>query len=54
MAIGPNPALHFQGYLDTILTVVMMVCVVVILAAAVRRWALVLTGRLPRSVEAQA
>ena len=38
MAVGPNPALHFQGYLNSILTVIMMVCVVVILGAAVRRW----------------
>jgi hypothetical protein len=25
MAIGPNEALHVQGYLNTILTIVMMV-----------------------------
>jgi carbon starvation protein len=40
-AIGPNPALHVQGWVDAVLTVVMMVCVVVILGAAIRRW---LTG----------
>jgi len=39
-AVGPNPALHAQGYLDSVLTSVMMVCVVVILAAALRRWVL--------------
>jgi carbon starvation protein len=38
MAVGPNPALHFQGYLNSILTVTMMVCVVIILSAAIRRW----------------
>src|SRR4029079_1843588 len=26
LAIGPNPATHFQGYIDTALTVIMMVC----------------------------
>jgi carbon starvation protein len=45
MAIGPNPALHFQGYLNSILTVVMMVCVLVILASAVWTWVDVLSGR---------
>jgi carbon starvation protein len=44
MAIGPNPAVHFQGYLNTLLTVVMMVCVVVILANAVWKWLQVLRG----------
>jgi carbon starvation protein len=45
MAIGPDPAVHFQGYLNTVLTVVMMGCVIVILANAVWRWSLVLRGR---------
>jgi len=36
-AIGPNPALHAQGYLNSILTVTMMICVVIILIAAIRR-----------------
>jgi carbon starvation protein len=39
-AVGPDPALHVQGYLDSILTSVMMACVLVILGAALRRWAL--------------
>jgi carbon starvation protein len=47
MAIGPNDALHFQGYLNAILTVMMMVCVLVILASAISRWVGVLTGRIP-------
>ena len=33
MAVGPDPALRFQGYLDSVLTVIMMACVVVILVA---------------------
>ena len=37
-AVGPNPALHVQGYLNSILTVTMMVCVVIILGSAMRRW----------------
>jgi carbon starvation protein len=46
MALGPNPALHFQGYLNSIVTIVMMVCVLVILTSAVLRWVGVLTGKL--------
>jgi carbon starvation protein len=45
MAVGPNPALHFQGYLNSILTVIMMSCVVIILVAAVRRWVAVGRGQ---------
>ena len=37
MAIGPDPSLTFQGYLNAALTVIMMVLVVVILANAVLR-----------------
>jgi carbon starvation protein len=44
MAIGANAALHVQGYVNSILTVVMMVCVLVILASAAVRWGRVLTG----------
>jgi carbon starvation protein len=49
MAIGPNPALNFQGYVNSILTVVMMTMVVIILGAAARKWVLVLRG--PRTPE---
>jgi carbon starvation protein len=45
MAIGGNPALHFQGYLNSIVTVVMMICVLVILASAIMRWVGVLSGK---------
>ena len=45
MAIGPNAARHFQGYMNTGLTVIMMVCVVVILTNAMWRWMQVLSGR---------
>jgi carbon starvation protein len=50
MAIGPNPALHFQGYLNTGLTIMMMVSVIVILTNAAWRWMQVLTGRIPVTV----
>ena len=46
LAIGPNPSTHFQGYLNSILTIMMMVSVVVILANAAWRWVQVLTGRI--------
>jgi carbon starvation protein len=47
MAIGPDPSRQFQGYLNSGLTVTMMVCVVVILANAIWRCAQVLRGRVP-------
>ena len=37
-AIGANPALHVQGWVDSVLTIAMMICVVVILVAALRTW----------------
>jgi carbon starvation protein len=46
MAVAPDPARHFQGYLNTALTVIMMVCVVMILASAVWRCTQVLRGRI--------
>jgi carbon starvation protein len=46
MAIGPDVAKHFQGYLNSIVTVVMMICVLVILASAILRWMQVLNGTL--------
>ncbi|MBA2302535.1 MAG: carbon starvation protein A, partial [Acidobacteria bacterium] len=45
MAIGPDSTRNFQGWINTTLTVVMMICVVVILANAVWKWRQVLTGR---------
>ena len=45
MAIGPNPALHVQGYVNSICTSFMMVLAVVILVSAARRWLLVLNGK---------
>ena len=47
MAIGANPALRVQGYVDSICTSIMMICVVIILASAVRRCLQVVTGRVP-------
>jgi carbon starvation protein len=44
MAIGPDPAKHFPGYLNTTLTIVMMLCVLVILSNAVLRWIKVMNG----------
>jgi carbon starvation protein len=47
MAIGSDPALQVQGYVNSICTVIMMFCAVVILASAARRWVMVLTGKIP-------
>ena len=56
MAVGPNPALRVQGYVNSICTTILMVCVVVILLAAIRRWVSVLSGGSPalETVEAEA
>jgi carbon starvation protein len=37
-AIGANPAMHVQGWVDTVLTIIMMICVAIVLSAAIRRW----------------
>jgi carbon starvation protein len=46
-AIGPNPALNVQGYVNSICTSILMLCTLIIIFAAARRWTLVLTGRVP-------
>jgi len=51
MAVGANPALHFQGYLNSVVTVIMMACVLIIFAAAGRRWMRVLKGKVPQMLE---
>jgi carbon starvation protein len=38
MAVGLKPELHVQGYLNSIVTVVMMVSVVIILSTAIKKW----------------
>jgi carbon starvation protein len=48
MATGPDPSVRVQGFVNTSLTVVMLVCVGVILAAAARRW--LTTGNRARPV----
>ncbi|MDQ3488538.1 MAG: carbon starvation protein A [Acidobacteriota bacterium] len=45
MAIGPDVTRNFQGWINTSLTIIMMICVVVILANAVWKWTRVLTGK---------
>jgi carbon starvation protein len=47
-AIGPNPALNVQGYVNSICTSILMLCTLIIIFAAARRWTLVLTGRVPQ------
>jgi carbon starvation protein len=45
MAVGPNAALHTQGYVNSICTVLMLTCAVIILIATTHRSISVLTGR---------
>jgi carbon starvation protein len=47
MAIGTNANVHVQGYVNSICTVIMMICAVIILGATLRRSLAVLNGRAP-------
>ena len=47
LAIGPDAAMHVQGYVMSICTGVIMACAVVILGATTRRCIEVLSGRVP-------
>ena len=47
MAVGPNAAVHMQGYVNSICTAIMLICAVIILVETSRRSLSVLTGRLP-------
>jgi carbon starvation protein len=49
MAVGPVVAMRFQGYLNTTLTIMMMVCVLVILANALWRWTHAAPGTAPQA-----
>jgi carbon starvation protein len=46
MAVGPNPELQMQGYVNSICTGIMMGCAVIILVATSHRSLSVLTGRM--------
>jgi carbon starvation protein len=51
MATGPDPALHFQGLVNSVVTSTMMTLVVIILIAAVRKWVSVSrNGRTPDEI----
>src|SRR5829696_6145122 len=50
MAVGPDPSKQFSGYLNSALTVMMMVAVVVVLVNAAWRCVRVLSGRVPLHV----
>jgi carbon starvation protein len=54
MAIGPNPALHTQGYVQSICTVIMLICAIIILGATARRCLQVLSGAMPTFEAAEA
>jgi carbon starvation protein len=54
LAIGPNPDLVMQGYIDTICTAIMMGCAVIILVTTSMRSLSVLTGRQPMLTMAEA
>jgi carbon starvation protein len=48
LAVHANPDLHVQGYVLSISTTIMMACCLMIMSAAIWRWMLVLTGRIPQ------
>ena len=47
MAIGADPALTIQGYVNSICTGIMMLCAIIILIATSHRSLSVLTGKIP-------
>jgi carbon starvation protein len=47
LTTAPDPALHLQGYVNSICTGIMMICAVIILGATARRCLQVLSGRAP-------
>jgi len=51
LTASPVPATYVQGYVDSIAMAIMLVCAVIILASALRRWSLVLTGKVATTVE---
>jgi len=50
IAIGPDPSRRFQGQLDTVVTIVMMACVVVILVNVIARCVRVVRGLVPITI----
>ena len=48
---SPDALTYTQGYVDSIAMAIMLICAVVIFAAAVRRWLLVLSGKTPIALE---
>ena len=46
LAIGADPSRHVQGYVNTTLTITMMVCVIVVISSALWRCTQVLRGRI--------
>ena len=48
---SPVPATYVQGYVDSIAMAIMLVCAVIIFIASLRRWMLVLTGKIATTVE---
>ena len=50
IAIGPDPSRRFQGQLDTVVTIVMMACVVIILVNVTARCVRVVRGLIPITI----
>ena len=51
MAVGPDPSLHVQGYVQSVCTSIMLVCAVIILVATARRSLQVLSGKVTVALE---
>ena len=54
LTANPNAEVHVQGYVLSISTALMMVCCLIIMVSAARRWVDVLTGRVPQLELAEA
>jgi carbon starvation protein len=53
MAIGINEGARFQGWVLTLSSVIIIVCALVILGAAIRKWSILLTGGGPAPLPAE-
>jgi carbon starvation protein len=54
LTASPTPSVYVQGYVDSIAMAIMLVCAVIIFAAALRRWSLVLSGKVAMADLAEA
>jgi carbon starvation protein len=53
MAVGVDESARLQGWVLTVSSVVIIICAIVVLGAAIRKWSTLLTGRGPAPLPAE-